>query len=111
VGHFYPIDSNTYSVGISYNGVFSYRGNTISYGSPYGPIALDYIFDRNFIPIGIWHPDHTMEKINGLLRQMGEDTITDPERWIENLKLNVIVYHGDSIVHHLSAGIDFYRQH
>ncbi len=71
--------------------------------------TIYYYLDSNFIPEGIFFADGTQLLMNALLISNKKKPITDFEKLGESLKSEVVVYYGDSIVHHLAAGIDFYK--
>jgi hypothetical protein len=66
-----------------------------------------YILDSNFIPIRVFTPDATRAFINDLLLATDRDPIMNLPALLDSLKSEIIVYHGDTIVHHEAAGIFF----
>lgn len=68
---------------------------------------LYYTLDSDFIPQGVIFSDNHDQLINYYLRKLGNEPYEDVQLLYDSLKSEVIVYHGDSIVHHLAAGIDF----
>ncbi len=71
---------------------------------------LYYVMDSNYIPIKLFPEDSAPRQINDLLIKLGRQPIGDFERLLDSLKSEIVVYHKDSIIHHLSAGIDFYHK-
>lgn len=51
--------------------------------------------------------DGSVALMNDLLIKLGREPIDDRQKLLDSLKSEVVVYHGDSIVHHEAAGIYF----
>jgi hypothetical protein len=71
---------------------------------------VSYLLDSNMIPKGVFMPDGHFDQMNRLLTRLGRKPIASQERLLDSLLAEVIVYYGDSIVHHPAAGIDFYHK-
>ncbi|NMC43738.1 MAG: hypothetical protein GYA46_07455, partial [candidate division Zixibacteria bacterium] len=99
-------DSHTCQVTVFYAGGMGVKVVGLKDENAGMPIPIDFILDENFIPVDVLIPDHTVEYFNILLSGLGKPQITDANEWRKQLLSDFIVYRGDSIVHHLSAGID-----
>lgn len=77
-------------------------------GSPDRLPQLYYTLDDNFIPQSVIFGDNHDQLINYYLRKLGNEPYEDVQLLYDSLLSEVIVYHGDSIVHHAAAGINYY---
>lgn len=70
---------------------------------------ITYILDSNFIPVRtvLSDCDHILFQSQCIKYTM--DSIANMASYLDSLKREVIVYYGDSIVHHEAANIDFYK--
>ncbi len=75
--------------------------------SEYGP-SFYYFLDSNLIPVRVIETEGEGLNMNSLLNRMGQKPIDSFERLNDSLRREVVVYYGDSIVHHEAAGIYFY---
>lgn len=69
-----------------------------------------YNLDSNLIPTRVYAGDGAFKQLNDLLEKIGRPLIKSRERLLDSLKSEVVVYHGDSIVHHEAAGIYSYGE-
>jgi uncharacterized protein YneF (UPF0154 family) len=66
-----------------------------------------YILNKDFIPELNSFPDVSYGRYESLLMQSGKQPSLSEEEILNQLLPDIVVYHGDSIVHHISAGINF----
>ena len=72
--------------------------------------GICYRLDKNFIPLTSYFPDRHVKKFNSLLLKTRDQLITKPNRVLDSLRSEVVVYHGDSIVNYPSLGIYYYQK-
>ncbi len=70
-------------------------------------VSFYYYLDEHFIPIRVVASDGALSQLTDLMRVVGMQPLKEPEALLDSLKSEVVVYHGDSIVHHEAAGIIF----
>ena len=71
---------------------------------------IRYTLDSKFIPIDAAFGDNQFELMNALLTMQGMRPVGHKKELEDSLMSEVIVYHGDSIVHHPAKGIRFYAK-
>jgi hypothetical protein len=87
--------------GLNINGKEIRRTNAIM------PPSIEYILDSNLLPISAYFPDLSLGKFQELLAQIKAPQISNPTDFLNKMKDDIIVYHGDSIVYHVSKDIHF----
>jgi hypothetical protein len=74
-----------------------------------GSATIIYRLDSLLIPQNLMLSDGSWEIMNMTLTERGLQTVSSFDQLKEELLSEVIVYHGDSVVHHPAAGIYFYK--
>jgi hypothetical protein len=97
--------SNSYRISV-HEGVGAYIGNKVHSTNSICP-GINYKLDENLIPEDVLFADHQFQIFNDLLIASGYQNNISQSEILQNLQKNVIVYHGDSIVHHIASGINF----
>lgn len=104
------LSANGYELLVTEGINLSHHGDIITRGQAQKLPAFTYVLDKNFIPRRIYMPDGSDHLLNYYLKQLEKDTIADFTKLFDSLIDETIVYYGDSIVHHLSGGINFYKK-
>ncbi len=70
---------------------------------------LYYRLDRNFIPTSVAFGDRQKELENQYLSRLNIEQYNDEQALYDSQINEIIVYHGDSIVHHPTSGVNYYH--
>jgi len=72
--------------------------------------AIAYRLDSNFIPPDLFFGDTQFRRLLIAAKQCGIAIQESEQEMLNRLYREVIIYHRDSIVHHLSNGCDYYKK-
>jgi hypothetical protein len=100
--------SQSYTIFVVEGSGLMVDGKVIYYDKDVLP-GVCYRLDKNFIPLSSYFSDRKVDIFNEYLKKMRGRPITDPNKVLDSLLSDVIVYHGDTVVQHSSAGIAFYK--